>query len=110
MKLMDEKDLLKRLYTLPIGLIEFRQDEEGESQLGAVTPEVIRMLAGTKFLENLDLLNPYIENNKNLQELSTILKHESLLLLVGGKGGFRYIFLIDKSRLSGLSTKRDGEK
>ncbi|MDC0253829.1 hypothetical protein OAK75_02960 [Bacteriovoracales bacterium] len=101
---------MQKLYTLPIGLIEFTQDEKGKSQLGLVTPEIIRMLAGTKFIDNLDSLNPYIENNKSLQELSTILKQESLLLLVGGKGESKYIFLIDKGRLLKSSTKITREK
>ena len=95
-----DNSLLQKLYTLPIGLIEFKSDGKGNSQLGAVTPEIVRMLAGTRFLENLDSLDPFKKNNENLKELAKKLEQRSLVLTVGGEGDSRFIFLIDKNRLS----------
>ena len=92
-------DILKMMYSLPVGLMEFVTDEKGNTTIGIVTPEVIRILGHTKFLGKMDSLSPSIENNKALEELTKELEKDNVTLVITGDGKSDYLFFVDKSNL-----------
>ena len=93
-----ESYFLKKLYTLPIGVLEFVKDEKGGAGVEIVTPEVIRILAGTGHVNDFESLNPFEENNKVLHSLKTMLEGDHIFTVIGGSKNSRYIIFIDKSR------------
>ena len=91
-----ESYFLKKLYTLPIGVLEFVKDEKGDVVIEIVTPEVIRILAGTGYLNDFESLNPFDENNKVLHSLKTMLEVDHIFTVIGGSKNSKYIIFIDK--------------
>ena len=89
---------LEKLYSLPVGIIEFVKDERGTVTLEMANPEVVRILASSEHIEDLESLNPFNENNERLQGLQTFLEDNHIFTVIGGSGNSRYIIFIDKSR------------
>ena len=65
----DKGYYLSKMYQMPIGIIEYYQDENGKTQLGMMTPEIVRLLAGYLPLPELIDLDPFNGNEDLLNNL-----------------------------------------
>ena len=77
--------------------IPFVKDEKEGVVVEMVTPEVIRILAGTGHVNDFESLNPFDENNKVLHSLKAMLEGDHIFTVIGGSKTSRYIIFIDKS-------------
>ena len=94
-----EHPLLKLMHHLPVGLIEFENDEEGNSTVGLINPEIIRIITISGFRGEIKSLNPRIENNKTLEDLSKALEKNNIALVITGDGNSDYLFFVDRSNV-----------
>tara|TARA_B100000029_G_C17331577_1_gene871858 strand:+ start:554 stop:856 length:303 start_codon:yes stop_codon:yes gene_type:complete len=90
---------LKLIHHLPVGLIEFVSDEEGNSTVGLVNPEILRIIAISGFRGEIKSLNPRIENNKALEDLTKKLEKNNIALIITGNENSDYLFFVDRSNL-----------
>ena len=90
---------LKLINHLPVGLIEFLNDEEGNSTVGLINPEILRIIAISGFRGEIKSLNPRIENNKALEDLTKKLEKNNIALVITGNENSDYLFFVDRSNL-----------
>ncbi|MDC0253830.1 hypothetical protein OAK75_02965 [Bacteriovoracales bacterium] len=91
--------LLKLILHLPVGIIEFINDEQGNSTVGLINPEILRIISIAGFRGEIKSLNPRIENNKTLEDLTKVLEKNSIALVITGNENSDYLFFVDRSNL-----------